>query len=831
MMRSKAMVLALALLAPLSGAASAPVVEYYHAGLDHYFITWVPDEIAKLDAGTVIKGWVRTGQQFRTYTSAQGGASPVCRFYIPPGLGDSHFFGRGTAECVATGQNNPSFTLEDPKFMYLFLPANGTCPSGTTNVYRVFSNRADANHRYMTDKAIRDQMVAKGWLAEGDGPDLVVMCAPADTGARADFNPAANTTVGGAMNVASVTIPAGITVTLGSDLYLDASGAITVAGNVVGDCKALALSAAGTLNVSGSVDTQCTTLPAGTPPATTLVGKGGYHFTGGGTVTSSGDVMVTNNLAKATSATFDATGAVVPSAPTAASLVAEPAPYACESINRIWLTRPVRMDPGTNGGPVGQPGAPARTWTLWCDEGANGLIDRTTVWGQDGGHGGDAEHEVAAAAKATGGAGGRGGNLLVYVTGSLDLGANNTFNGGDGGRGGKAKATSTTNATGAAAPPATAISGKGGDAGLITVQADQAIAISGSLTLNVGKGGSTGNATAVAADGVNSTAARDAQVGGAAGAFSGEGGKLPRSQLRAGGSVTGLGNVTVTGGPGGTSGVADAQAGKGGDGADVGHKDGAAGGAVAAVSGRGGDVETRDLQGNLVGAGGDTSDAILRRALGGVGYNDCAVPLTAGGKGGQGGAGTGGAGSGGTGRPNGAAGTTREIVVGNGGNGAHGLGPGQGGDAGAAVIVPAGPVVVTAPVFTPGARGRGCRFVVAIVVFNDPTPPHEGFVGYTTITILDALVDNAAGTIAFTGAPGGKWIAVSGPFNKTTGAFSAQGTGVAAGVPGVPATFTGTITFGTGQIAGQITLGGGAVGLPQHSVSYNLTGNVQGVAP
>ena len=45
-------------------------------------------------------------------------------------------------------------------------------------MYRVFSNRPDANHRYTTSRAIRDQMVAKGWLAEGDGPDLVVMCAP-----------------------------------------------------------------------------------------------------------------------------------------------------------------------------------------------------------------------------------------------------------------------------------------------------------------------------------------------------------------------------------------------------------------------------------------------------------------------------------------------------------------------------------------------------------------------------------------------------------------------------------------------------------------------------
>ena len=45
-------------------------------------------------------------------------------------------------------------------------------------VYRVFSNRLDANHRYTTDRATRDQMVASGWIAEGDGPDTVVMCAP-----------------------------------------------------------------------------------------------------------------------------------------------------------------------------------------------------------------------------------------------------------------------------------------------------------------------------------------------------------------------------------------------------------------------------------------------------------------------------------------------------------------------------------------------------------------------------------------------------------------------------------------------------------------------------
>lgn len=161
-------------------ATSVPttVVEYYHQALDHYFITWMPDEIAKLDAGTVIKGWARTGSTFPAYTTTQATTSPVCRYYIPPALGDSHFFGRGTVECDATGQKNPSFVLEDSTFMYMVMPSAGACPANTLDVYRVFSNRPDANHRYMTDKATRDQMVARGWLAEGDGPDLVVMCAP-----------------------------------------------------------------------------------------------------------------------------------------------------------------------------------------------------------------------------------------------------------------------------------------------------------------------------------------------------------------------------------------------------------------------------------------------------------------------------------------------------------------------------------------------------------------------------------------------------------------------------------------------------------------------------
>lgn len=71
-------------------------------------------EITKLDVGSQIRGWVRTDYFFKAHTAAHADTSPVCRYYIPPALGHSHFFGRGTAECDATGQNNPSFGLESP---------------------------------------------------------------------------------------------------------------------------------------------------------------------------------------------------------------------------------------------------------------------------------------------------------------------------------------------------------------------------------------------------------------------------------------------------------------------------------------------------------------------------------------------------------------------------------------------------------------------------------------------------------------------------------------------------------------------------------------------
>lgn len=157
----------------------ATAIEFYNSSLDHYFLTHIAAEIAILDAGVTIRGWARTAQSFNIFAAAGNGTSPVCRFYIPPDKGDSHFYGRGTAECDSTAQKNPTFINEDPQFFHVMLPVAGICPAGTIPVYRVFSNRPDANHRYMIDRNIRDLMVSQQhWLAEGDGPDLVVMCVP-----------------------------------------------------------------------------------------------------------------------------------------------------------------------------------------------------------------------------------------------------------------------------------------------------------------------------------------------------------------------------------------------------------------------------------------------------------------------------------------------------------------------------------------------------------------------------------------------------------------------------------------------------------------------------
>lgn len=160
------------------------VVEFYHAALDHYFMTPNPTEIADLDGG-VHPGWTRTGEAFTVYATdgSDSRGSPTCRWYGLPAFGlDTHYFSASLVECGNVA-NAPLTTGRWKKEAFNAFEATlpdtttGVCASGTIPVYRLWNQRVDSNHRYTTKWSIRQQMIATGSVPEGFGPDGVAMCA------------------------------------------------------------------------------------------------------------------------------------------------------------------------------------------------------------------------------------------------------------------------------------------------------------------------------------------------------------------------------------------------------------------------------------------------------------------------------------------------------------------------------------------------------------------------------------------------------------------------------------------------------------------------------
>ncbi len=177
------------------------VVEYYYAGLDDYFITANQPEIQGLDNGAH-PGWVRTGLTFLAYADpsvAPAGVSPVCRFYLLPQFGDSHFYSADPAECAATAAKFAgSWAYESPALFYIQLPnaTTGACPANTRPVYRFMNKTNQVHHRYTAEVDVRNCMYygtnpasdkdvdcapfSGAWLEEGYGapPNAPVMCSP-----------------------------------------------------------------------------------------------------------------------------------------------------------------------------------------------------------------------------------------------------------------------------------------------------------------------------------------------------------------------------------------------------------------------------------------------------------------------------------------------------------------------------------------------------------------------------------------------------------------------------------------------------------------------------
>jgi hypothetical protein len=159
-----------------------PIVEYYFAASDTYFITGIQAEINALDSGQ-FAGWQRTGFQFNGYdpVKAPSSTTPVCRFFNDTfGTTSSHFYALHGLGCEDTIADFPDWKLESASAFNMKVPdAAGTCPADTLPVYRLFNNGKGGtpNHRYTISTDVRDEMISEGWTPEGYGIG-VEFCSP-----------------------------------------------------------------------------------------------------------------------------------------------------------------------------------------------------------------------------------------------------------------------------------------------------------------------------------------------------------------------------------------------------------------------------------------------------------------------------------------------------------------------------------------------------------------------------------------------------------------------------------------------------------------------------
>jgi hypothetical protein len=164
---------------PPPASGTVDVIEYYYPPFDHYFMTTGAVELSALDTG-VFSGWVRTGFQFKAYAQGTPGVPTVCRFFSAAfAPKSSHFYTNMPYECDLA-KTYPAWTFEGEVFNIPGAAADGTCAPGTVPVYRLYNNGQSGapNHRYVTVPLVRDQMLAAGWVLEGNLPGLAFMCAP-----------------------------------------------------------------------------------------------------------------------------------------------------------------------------------------------------------------------------------------------------------------------------------------------------------------------------------------------------------------------------------------------------------------------------------------------------------------------------------------------------------------------------------------------------------------------------------------------------------------------------------------------------------------------------
>ena len=171
-------------LLPVGKKVGVTLTEFYHAGLDYYFLTGRDADKAALDS---VAAFARSGREIKMYRAANVDTLPLERHFFAKiaraGARGSHFFTVQPEEQVLLAGLNPTNAALDAKPLLesvegYAIPksAAGVCPSDTVPIYRAFKGAPrymdDGNHRFSTSVTQHQDMVNRlGWTDEG-----VVFC-------------------------------------------------------------------------------------------------------------------------------------------------------------------------------------------------------------------------------------------------------------------------------------------------------------------------------------------------------------------------------------------------------------------------------------------------------------------------------------------------------------------------------------------------------------------------------------------------------------------------------------------------------------------------------
>jgi len=166
---------------PDGGTVYGTFLEFVNPDWGTYFYTADAGEIAAIDSGRM-GPWRYTGHSFRAVIEAscpnETGQGVVYRFFGAPNGPRSHFFTRDRAECYVVNKS-AAWTFEGVAFWTEPLRPGGTCAPAadkTTRIplFRIWRPFGESTHRLTTQRAVVDEMTARGWIDEG-----AVMCVAA----------------------------------------------------------------------------------------------------------------------------------------------------------------------------------------------------------------------------------------------------------------------------------------------------------------------------------------------------------------------------------------------------------------------------------------------------------------------------------------------------------------------------------------------------------------------------------------------------------------------------------------------------------------------------